>query len=70
MNPFAIFMAVMVPLASFFSLMSGKWDKVKVKAGNWDKEMAESWDSARNLRPCVGRRDPACKYHDADKVAR
>ncbi len=33
-----------------------------VRAGNWDKEMAADWDSMRNMRPCVGARDPSCKY--------
>lgn len=69
MNPIAAGVAVLALIASFFSLTSD-WMSKNIKPGSWEKESAAAWDSARNLRPCVGAHDPACKYHDADKVAR
>ncbi len=67
MNPLAIGLAIMVGIASFFSYTSD-WLEKNVKAGNWNKENAQAWDAARNLRPCFGPHDPACPYHDAEKV--
>ncbi len=61
MSPLAVGIGVLAVVASFFSCTE-EWMSKNVKAGNWSNEMAAEWASARNLRPCVGARDAACKY--------
>ncbi len=71
MNPLALACLVMAGFASVCSLgEDGFFGRVRrsIKPGNWDKEMAQEWDAARNMRPCIGTKDPSCAFHDADQV--
>lgn len=69
MNVFAIIGAIVVPIAVFFSYTQD-WLSKNVHPGNWDKEVSAAWDSARNLRPCIGAHDAACKYPLPSEVKR
>lgn len=51
----------LVGVASFFSV-SGDWLAKNVHPANLSEQVAQDWADARNLRPCVGAKDPACVY--------
>lgn len=66
MNPLPIIFGVIVFVASACSLADGGVKRPHFSMPTLtaaDKAQSQDdWDAARNLRPCFGTHDPACKY--------